>query len=83
MARLSGGKTGGHFCPTNADLRPTKTPGTIRAGGFDLQQGRAPDQATDCTDMTSGTKCFSRFSMPFFSVIVELGQPEHEPFMLR
>ena len=38
---------------------------------------------TGRTSVTSGMKCRKRFSMPCFSVAVELGQPEHEPFMLR
>ena len=45
--------------------------------GFDL-----PPQ-TDMTSTTSGTVSRRRFSMPIFSVMVELGQPLHEPRMWR
>src|SRR5690606_17617816 len=38
---------------------------------------------TASTAVTSGTKCFSRFSMPCFSVMLELGQPEQAPCICR
>ena len=34
---------------------------------------------TASTSSTSGTIRFSKFSIPYFSVNVELGQPEHDP----
>ena len=38
---------------------------------------------TETTSTTSGTSSRSRDSMPIFSVIVEEGQPEQEPCMVR
>ena len=38
---------------------------------------------TGRTSCTSGMKCRSRFSMPWRSVAVELGQPEQAPRMCR
>jgi hypothetical protein len=38
---------------------------------------------TAITSTTSGTVSRRRFSMPIFRVIVELGQPLHEPRMWR
>jgi hypothetical protein len=46
-------------------------------GRFDL-----PPQ-TGMTSTTSGTLSRRRFSMPIFSVMVELGQPLQEPRMCR
>ena len=42
-----------------------------------------PADQTAWTSRTSGMKWRSRFWMPCFSVAVEDGQPEHEPFMVR
>ena len=44
--------------------------------------GSLPAQ-TGRTSCTSGMKCRSRFSMPWRSVAVELGQPEQAPRMCK
>src|SRR5215467_12682690 len=56
-------------------------------GRFDLasqgsRAGRARRQ-TGTTSTTSGISSRKRFSIPILSVIVEEGQPEHEPRMCR
>jgi len=48
----------------------------------DVRRFDLPSQ-TGITSTTSGTVSRRRFSMPIFRVMVELGQPLHEPRMWR
>lgn len=62
--------------------RPEKpSPAAVVSIGRD--RARGVGQFTASTSRTSGTKWRSMFSMPFFSVMVELGQPEQAPCMCR
>ena len=67
--------------PHDCLLRPnSKTP--LGAAGFHVNVCVDRPQ-TGCTSCTSGQKCLSRFSMPWRSVAVELGQPAQAPRMCR
>ncbi len=60
-----------------------KHPHRARRSGGARWRWRTLRPQTERTSTISGTKCFNRFSMPWRSVAVELGQPEQAPRMVR